>query len=112
MSMNYTKQHHIPIIIKITTRIFGSIKFGENFRFKYETKPFWVVNRTYKEQLVYDVFEKWKPIYFGILWFRKWKPKIDGKSMQVSIKTQLFRIKRKLVGTKKTTENHLLGKIK
>ena len=55
---------------------------------------------TYKKQLVFDMFEEWKPIYFGIPLFRKWNPKIDWKSIQVTIKNQLFKIKRKLIGTK------------
>ena len=50
--------------------------------------------------MVFDVFEKWKPIYFGIPWFRKWNPKIDWRSMQVTIKNQLFKIRRGLVGAK------------
>ena len=85
---------------KLTPRTFGSIKPGEKFRIKYETKPFWVVNHTHKKQLVFDVFEKWKPIYFGIPWFRKWNPKIDWRSMQVTIKNQLFKIRKRLVGAK------------
>ena len=100
MSMKYAKQHDIPLVKKITSRTFGSIKPGENFRIKYETEPFWVVNYTNKEQLVFNVFKKWKPIYFGIPWFRKWNLKIDWRSMQVTIKTQLFKLKKKLVGAK------------
>ena len=64
--MKYAKHYNIPLVKKITPRTFGSIKPGENFRIKYETKPFLVVNHTHKKQLVFDVFEKWKPIYFGI----------------------------------------------
>ena len=98
--MKYAKQHDIPLVKKTTPRTFGSIKPGEKFRIKYETEPFWVVNHTHREQLVFDVFEKWKPIYLGIPWFRKWNPKIDWRSMQVTIKNQLFKIKRGLVGAK------------
>ena len=50
--------------------------------------------------MVFDIFEKWRPIYFGIPWFRKWNPKIDWKSMQVIIKNQLFKIKKRLIGIK------------
>ena len=100
MSMKYAKQHDIPLVKKTTPRTLGSIKPGEKFRIKYKTKPLWVVNHTHKEQLVFDVFEKWKPIYFGIPWFKKWNPKIDWRSMQVTIKTQLFKIRRELVGAK------------
>ena len=98
MSMKYAKQHDIPLVKKTTPRTFGSIKPGEKFRIKYETEPLWVVNHTHREQLVFDVFEKWKPIYFGIPWFRKWNPKIDWRSMQVTIKNQLFKIRKRLVG--------------
>ena len=98
--MKYAKQHNILLIRKTIPRTFGSIKSGEKFRIKYETKPLWVVNHTHKEQLVFDVFEKWRPIYFGIPWFRKWNPKIDWRSMQVTIKNQLFKIKKGLVGAK------------
>ena len=83
--MKYAKQHNIPLVKKTTPRTFGSIKPGEKFRIKYETEPLWVVNHTHKKQLVFDVFEKWKPIYFGIPWFRKWNLKIDWRSMQVII---------------------------
>ena len=71
MSMKYAKQYKIPLVRKITPRTFGSIKPGERFRIKFETKPFWVVSHTHGEQLVFDVFEGWRPIYFGIPWFRK-----------------------------------------
>ena len=98
--MKYAKQYNTPLVKKITPRTFGSIKPGEKFRIKYETEPLWVVNHTHREQLVFDVFEKWKPIYFGIPWFRKWNPKIDWRSMQVTIKNQLFKIKKGLVGAK------------
>ena len=97
MSMKYAKQHDIPLVKKTTPRTFGSIKPGERFRIKYEAEPLWVASHTHREQLVFDVFEKWKPIYFGIPWFRKWNPKIDWKSMQVTIKNQLFRVRRRLV---------------
>ena len=93
--MKYTRQHNITLVRKLTPRTLGSIKPGEKFRIKYETRPLWVVN---SKQLVFDVFEKWKPIYFGIPWFRKWNPKIDWRSMQVTIKNQLFKIKKRLVG--------------
>ena len=46
------------------------------------------------------MLEKRKPIYFGTPWFRKWNPKIDWRSMQVTIKNQLFKIKKRLVGAK------------
>ena len=98
MSMKYATQHNIPLIRKSIPRTLGSIKPGEKFRVEYETEPLWVVNHTYKEQLVFDVFEGWKPIYLGIPWFRKWNPKIDWRSMQVTIKNQLFKIRRRLVG--------------
>ena len=100
MSMKYAKQYNIPLIKKTTPRTFGSIKPGEKFRIKYETEPLWVASHTHREQLVFDVFEKWKPIYFGIPWFRKWNPKIDWRSMQVTIKNQLFKIRKGLVGAK------------
>ena len=98
--MKYAKQHDIPLVKKTTPRTFGSIKPGEKFRIKYKTEPFWVVNYIYKEKLVFDVFERWKPIYLGIPWFRKWNPKIDWRSMQVTIKSQLYKIKKRLVGAK------------
>ena len=98
MSMKYAKQHDIPLVKKTTPRTFGSIKPGEKFRIKYETEPLWVVNHTHKKQLVFDVFERWRPIYLGIPWFRKWNPEIDWRSMQVTIKNQLFKIRRGLVG--------------
>ena len=71
MSIKYAKQHNILLVKKTTPRTIGSIKPGEKFRIKYETKSFWVVNYTHKKQLVFYVFEKWKQIYFGIPWFRK-----------------------------------------
>ena len=100
MSMKYVKQNNIPLIKKITPRTFGSIKPDEKFRIKYETKPLWAINYTHKKQLVFDVFEKWKPIYLKIPLFRKYNPKIVWKSMQVTIKNQLFKIRKKLVDAK------------
>ena len=100
ISMKYAKQHNIPLIKKITPRTLGSIKPGEKFRKKYETEPLWVANHTHREQLVFDILEKWNPIYLGIPWFRKWNPKIDWRSIQVTIKNQLFKIKKRLVGAK------------
>ena len=49
MSMKYAKQHDIPLVKKTTPRTLGSIKPGEKFRIKYETKPLWVVNHTHRE---------------------------------------------------------------
>ena len=110
MSMKYAKQHDIPLVRKITPRTFESIKPGENLRVKYETAPFWVVNHIHREQLILDVFEKWKPIYLGIPWFRKWNPKINWRSMQVTIKTNYSKSKKGWSAQK--VLGHLPGKIK
>ena len=44
MSMKFIKRYYIPLVRKTTPRTFGSIKPGEKFRTKYETKPIWAVN--------------------------------------------------------------------
>ena len=100
MPVKYARQHDIPLVKKTTPRTFGSIKPGERFRIKYEAEPLWVASHTHREQLVFDVFERWRPIYIGIPWFRKWNPKIDWRSIQVTIKNQLFKIRKGLVGAK------------
>ena len=47
--MKYAKQYNISLIKKLTPRTFGLIQPGEKFRINYETKPFWVINYTYRK---------------------------------------------------------------
>ena len=41
MSIKYANEYNVPLVKKTTPRTFKSIKPGEKFRMKYETKPLW-----------------------------------------------------------------------
>ena len=70
-----------------------------------------VVNHIYIYKK-FDVFDQWKATYFKIPLFRKWNPKINWKLMQMTIKYELFKIKRKWSGQKILISKYLPGNIK
>ena len=69
--MKYVKQYNILLVKKTNTTHVWINKTGRELPNRILNKTAWVVNHIYKKQLVFDVFEKWKSIYFGIPWFRK-----------------------------------------